>query len=97
MPKRNRHRKAAPAKAKRTKAGPKSTGKPKLKGAKTRPDPSASTDAEVRFVQPYEATKAYICPGCGREIPAGTHHLVAVPKSAPDLRRHWHRGCWDSR
>ena len=23
--------------------------------------------------------------------------LVAVPLDAPDLRRHWHRGCWDHR
>jgi hypothetical protein len=22
---------------------------------------------------------------------------VAVPRLAPDLRRHWHRGCWDRR
>ncbi|MFM2114694.1 MAG: hypothetical protein RI908_435, partial [Actinomycetota bacterium] len=26
---------------------------------------------EVRRVQPYEATKAYLCPGCNREIPPG--------------------------
>lgn len=54
-------------------------------------------EVETRFVQPYEATKAYRCPGCGRDIPPGTHHVVAVPRSAPDLRRHWHRGCWDRR
>jgi hypothetical protein len=52
---------------------------------------------EVRRIQPYEATKAYLCPGCGREIPAGTGHVVAVPSAAPDLRRHWHRGCWEMR
>jgi hypothetical protein len=22
---------------------------------------------------------------------------VVVPTDAPDLRRHWHRGCWDNR
>lgn len=54
-------------------------------------------EVDTRFIQPYEATKAYVCPGCGRDIPPGTHHLVAVPRSAPDLRRHWHRGCWDRR
>lgn len=48
-------------------------------------------------MQPYEAHKAYLCPGCLRDIPAGTGHVVAVPVEAPDLRRHWHRGCWQHR
>jgi len=52
---------------------------------------------EVRRVQPYEALKAYTCPGCNRDIPPGTFHIVAVPREAPDLRRHWHRACWDAR
>jgi hypothetical protein len=60
-------------------------------------DPSASDDAVTRYVQPYEATKAYRCPGCNGEIPPGMGHLVAVPPDAPDLRRHWHRGCWVNR
>ena len=50
---------------------------------------------EIRRVQPYEAHKRYLCPGCNRDIPAGTGHYVVVPLEAPDLRRHWHRGCWD--
>lgn len=54
-------------------------------------------EVEVRRIQPYQATKAYVCPGCGRDIPVGTGHLVAVPTFAPDLRRHWHRGCWVAR
>ena len=54
-------------------------------------------EVEVRRVQPYEARKDYVCPGCNRDIPAGTGHLVAVPIEAPDLRRHWHRGCWTNR
>lgn len=54
-------------------------------------------ELEVRFVQPYEAHKAYRCPGCGRDIPEGTGHVVVVPTPAPDLRRHWHRGCWSAR
>ena len=52
---------------------------------------------EVRDVQPYEARKAYTCPGCRQIIPIGTGHCVAVPSDAPDLRRHWHRACWQRR
>lgn len=69
---------------------------PKRKPPRT-PDPSDTADAEVRFVQPYQATKSYICPGCNQDIPSGMGHLVAVPPDAPDLRRHWHRGCWNNR
>ena len=53
--------------------------------------------AEVRVVQPYQAVKDYTCPNCGRAIRAGTGHYAVVPAEAPDLRRHWHRGCWDGR
>lgn len=60
-------------------------------------DPSASGDVDIRRVQPYEATKHYLCPGCEQDIPPGTGHLVVVPRREPDLRRHWHRGCWDRR
>lgn len=52
---------------------------------------------DVRRVQPYEALKAYICPGCHGDIPPRLGHYVAVPRLAPDLRRHWHRACWDRR
>lgn len=54
-------------------------------------------EVEVRRVQPYEARKSYVCPGCNRDIRVGEGHLVAVPVAAPDLRRHWHRGCWAAR
>lgn len=54
-------------------------------------------DVEVRYLQPYQATKHYICPGCNQDIPPGMGHVVAVPRDAPDLRRHWHRGCWENR
>lgn len=60
-------------------------------------DPEMLGDLEVRFIQPYQATKAYTCPGCHREIPQGLGHMVVVPVEAPDLRRHWHRGCWTGR
>lgn len=71
--------------------------KPKKKGSRSLPDPSDSADSEVRFIQPYQATKAYICPGCNGDIPVGMGHMVAVPPESPDLRRHWHRGCWNNR
>jgi hypothetical protein len=50
--------------------------------------------AVVQIVHPYQARKPYVCPGCTGSITAGTGHLVVVPEFAPDLRRHWHRGCW---
>jgi len=61
------------------------------------PDYTASVPVRTRRVQPYEARKTYVCPGCNRDIPAGTGHLVVVPDEAPDLRRHWHHGCWQRR
>ena len=64
---------------------------------KPAPDPSDTPESETRFVQPYQATKTYLCPGCNRDIPPGMGHLVAVPPEAPDLRRHWHRACWSNR
>jgi hypothetical protein len=55
------------------------------------------TVVDVQRVQPYQATKSYWCPGCNQDIPPGTGHLVVVPIDAPDLRRHWHKGCWQAR
>ncbi len=52
---------------------------------------------EVKRVQPYEALKVYVCPGCNREISIGMGHYVCVPANAGDLRRHWHYACWDNR
>lgn len=60
-------------------------------------DHTATAECELRRVQPYEATKTYLCPGCNRDITPGTGHMVAVPLDAPDLRRHWHHGCWNGR
>lgn len=58
-------------------------------------------------VQPHgasSATKVYVCPGCGLEIPPGTAHVVAwradgLMGDADDLagRRHWHSHCWKIR
>lgn len=51
-------------------------------------------DVTVTPVQPYQARKEYLCPGCELTIPTGTFHVVVVPDDLPDLRRHWHQGCW---
>jgi hypothetical protein len=48
----------------------------------------------VTPIQPYQAVKEYICPGCDHTIPTGTFHLVVVPDEEADMRRHWHHGCW---
>jgi hypothetical protein len=48
----------------------------------------------VNVIQPYQARKLYTCPGCAGDIGPGTGHLVVIPEHEPDLRRHWHRGCW---
>ena len=52
------------------------------------------TTLTITPVQPYAANKTYLCPGCGSTIAIGVGHLVVVPEEAPDLRRHWHHGCW---
>jgi hypothetical protein len=54
----------------------------------------ADVEVQVRHVQPYEAVKAYRCPGCDHTIEPGLGHEVVVPVDAPDLRRHFHSGCW---
>jgi hypothetical protein len=54
-------------------------------------------EVEVSRVHPFQARKAYRCPGCHQEIAVGLGHLVVVPKGAPELRRHWHRACWANR
>ena len=46
---------------------------------------------DVRQVQ---GDKPYRCPGCDHVIRPGLGHLVVVPNSDPDERRHWHTECW---
>ncbi|WP_419931332.1 hypothetical protein [Candidatus Poriferisodalis sp.] len=41
--------------------------------------------------------KRYTCGGCANTIEVGVGHVVAVPVDAPDLRRHWHWGCWSAK
>ena len=60
-------------------------------------DPERFGDYQVRLIHPFQASKSYTCPGCHHEIPPGTGHYVVVPTESPDLRRHWHRPCWDRR
>ena len=59
--------------------------------------PDGGDAVEVSTVQPFQATKAYLCPGCNQQIEAGLGHLVVVPVGAADLRRHWHKSCWANR
>ncbi|HEX3541473.1 MAG TPA: hypothetical protein VHT75_13645 [Acidimicrobiales bacterium] len=60
-------------------------------------DPSLSGPVEVRRIQPFQALKTYVCPGCQQHILPGLGHVVVVPTEAPDLRRHWHTACWEYR
>ena len=57
-------------------------------------DPMSGLAAEVRKIQPYQATKIYRCPGCNQEIARGIGHVVVVPLGRTDERRHWHQSCW---
>lgn len=58
---------------------------------------AGEAEVEVRRIQPYQARKPYLCPGCNQVIAAGTGHLVVVPLESPELRRHWHPPCWEFR
>lgn len=51
----------------------------------------------VSRVQPYQARKTYLCPGCNQHIPPRLGHLVVVPDASPDDRSHWHHACWPMR
>ena len=58
-------------------------------------DPLTGETAQLQAVQPYQAKKEYVCPGCNQEIRAGTGHVAVVPLNRPAERRHWHRPCLD--
>lgn len=61
-------------------------------------DPESLHDeVDVRPVQPYQAAKTYLCPGCNHDIAPGVGHVVVVPHVGADRRRHWHRPCWGNR
>jgi hypothetical protein len=61
-----------------------------------RPDPFLPhvDGFEVQRVPAYQATKRYVCPDCGNDIPSGQGHVVAWPEGLVDDRRHWHLHCW---
>lgn len=62
--------------------------------------PDATLDVDpilVQRVQPYQARKTYLCPGCNQNIPPRLGHLVVVPELHPDDRTHWHHVCWPMR
>lgn len=61
------------------------------------PSEDADDDVEVRLIHPFQASKRYLCPGCHQDIEPGVAHVVVVPKDAVDLRRHWHKPCWNMR
>ncbi|HEY2277571.1 MAG TPA: ATP/GTP-binding protein [Streptosporangiaceae bacterium] len=64
-----------------------------------RPESWPDGDWVVRQIPGAAATKEYRCPGCDQEILPRTPHVVAWPAEAPgvDMRRHWHRTCWERR
>ncbi len=66
-------------------------------GDASRGDRESDEEIEVRRVQPYQATKRYLCPGCNQDIQVGLGHLVVVPLRAVEDRRHWHHACWAAR
>ena len=55
----------------------------------------------VRDVPAHRAEKAYRCPECGADVPAGQAHVVAWSaenifgdEAAVRARRHYHSHCW---
>lgn len=58
----------------------------------------------VRDILAHRAEKAYRCPACGTEVPAGQAHIVAWSaehlfgdEAAVRDRRHYHAHCWRGR
>ena len=55
----------------------------------------------VQSISALQATKSYLCPGCGLHVFSGVAHVVAwradgILGDEADLaaRRHWHDRCW---
>jgi hypothetical protein len=58
-------------------------------------DPLTGEQAEYQAIQPYQARKEYVCPGCNQEIRVGVGHVAVVPINRPEARRHWHKPCYE--
>ncbi len=58
-------------------------------------DPMTNLQSDIQKVLPTQSVKTYICPYCNQEIKSSQTHIVIVPISEPDLRRHWHSGCFE--
>ncbi len=56
-------------------------------------DPITNLLSTSRKVQPYQARKLYLCPGCQSDILVGQGHYVVIPNDDPSARRHWHETC----
>lgn len=85
MPRRN-----TPKRARRANPGDDEDAQPIALGSIT----AAPPGWQARTVQPTNALKRYICPGCERSVEPGTLHLVAWPIEDESQRRHWHEHCW---
>ncbi|MGC2939956.1 MULTISPECIES: hypothetical protein [unclassified Brevibacterium] len=69
-----------------------------MRTSRTLPDGTWS----VQTVKGNDSGKAYVCPGCGRDVSAAASHIVAWRQDAPhgieigvESRRHWHHRCFD--
>lgn len=67
-------------------------------GSAQQSEQHADGDWNVRRLTGASSSKAYRCPGCEHEIPAGSGHVVAWPADGDGTdRRHWHTACWAAR
>lgn len=57
-------------------------------------DPLTGSMADLRRVQPFQASKDYVCPSCNQRIGRGVGHLVVVPLADPE-RGISLQGGWD--
>ena len=63
----------------------------------------AGAEWHVQPIAARNATKAYVCPGCGGSVQPGVAHVVVwradsiFGDRAIEDRRHWHTGCWRAR
>ncbi len=76
--------------------------RPLSSGAFARVEARSNAEWMVQSMPADAATKAYVCPGCGKAIIEGVAHSVVWPRippigatSAVEQRRHWHTACWN--